>query len=55
MTEHEGKVGATWEDFWTKKTEELKEAGIAAPKERKYGFHERLHVHLSIPILSHAC
>jgi hypothetical protein len=35
MEQHESKVGEDWASFWNKKTEELKEAGITAPKDRK--------------------
>lgn len=36
MDQHESKFGEDWANLWTKRTEELKEAGITAPKDRKY-------------------
>lgn len=35
MEQHESKIGEDWASLWTKRTEELKEAGITAPKDRK--------------------
>ena len=35
MSEHESKLGETWEDLWRRDSESLKAAGVTAPKDRK--------------------
>ena len=35
MSEHESKLGETWEDLWKRDSESLKAAGVTAPKDRK--------------------